>query len=59
MIYDPTEAAIRARRLLPDADVEVESGVGHLLGMQRPEIVNPRIATFLRDRVTAPVLQPA
>ena len=59
MIYDPTEAADRARRLVPHADVEIVSGVGHLLGMQRPEIVNPRVATFLRDRVSGPILQPA
>ena len=59
MIYDPTEAAERARRLLPHADVEIESGVGHLVGMQRPEIVNPLVSAFLGDRVSAPVLQPA
>jgi pimeloyl-ACP methyl ester carboxylesterase len=47
MIYDPMAAADRAKRLLPEAEVEVVSDVGHLLGMQRPDIINPRILEFL------------
>ena len=39
MIYDPVEAAERVRRLVPDADVEIVPGTGHLLGMQRPDLV--------------------
>ena len=48
MIYDPGEAARRAKRLLPAVEVEIVPGVGHLLGMQRPGYVNARIARFLR-----------
>jgi pimeloyl-ACP methyl ester carboxylesterase len=48
MIYDPQAAARRARALVPVASVEVIEGVGHLLGMQRPDLVNPRIAEFVR-----------
>lgn len=47
MIYDPVAAAQRARSLLPDARVEIVEGVGHLLGMQRPDLVNPRITQFV------------
>ena len=47
MIYDAEEAAARARRLLPAADVRIIRGVGHLLGMQRPDLVNPILRAFL------------
>ena len=47
MIYDPDEAARRATALIPDCDVEVVPGVGHLLGMQRPDLVNARLSAFL------------
>lgn len=57
MIYDPAMAAERARRVLPRADVEVMSGVGHLLGMQQPAYVNARIIRFLTDH--APVVHAA
>jgi len=46
-IYDPVRAADRVRRLLPHARVEVMPDVGHLLGMQRPDLVNARILDFL------------
>jgi pimeloyl-ACP methyl ester carboxylesterase len=49
MIYDPVRAAERARRLLPNARVEVVPGVGHLLGMQRPDLVNPKILDFINS----------
>lgn len=47
MIYDAGEAASRARRLLPDAHVRVIPGVGHLPGMQRPDLVDPILRGFL------------
>ena len=46
-IYDPLRAAARVRRLMPHARVEVVPGVGHLLGLQRPDLVNPRILDFI------------
>ena len=47
MIYDAEEAIERAARLIPRVEAEIVPGVGHLLGMQRPDIVNHRIARFL------------
>ncbi len=43
MIYDPIAAAERAGRLVPEIDVRIIPDVGHLLGMQRPDIVNPLV----------------
>ena len=58
-IYDPGRAAERVRRLMPNARVEIVPGLGHLLGMQRPDLINPRILDFIaaaRDRaaITSP-----
>lgn len=47
MIYDPRAAAGRAQRTIPDLRVEVLPNVGHLLGLERPDIVNPKITAFL------------
>jgi pimeloyl-ACP methyl ester carboxylesterase len=47
MIYDPTAAAVRARAHIPGCSVAVIPGVGHLLGLQRPDIVNPRLSAFV------------
>ena len=57
MIYDARAAVERASRLIPTIDAEIVPGVGHLLGMQRPDVVNARIRTFLEARVR--VAQPA
>jgi pimeloyl-ACP methyl ester carboxylesterase len=57
MIYDPHQAAARARRLIPDVEADVIPGVGHLLGMQRPDVVNERILRFIGTPER--VLQPA
>jgi pimeloyl-ACP methyl ester carboxylesterase len=51
MIYDPRRAADRVRTLIPDAEVEIVPDVGHLLGMQRPDLVNARMLAFLTSRV--------
>jgi pimeloyl-ACP methyl ester carboxylesterase len=53
MIYDAADATARARRLIPDVEAEIVPGLGHLLGVQRPGIVNPRLLTFLADRAGA------
>jgi pimeloyl-ACP methyl ester carboxylesterase len=34
-------------RLIPGVEADVIPGVGHLLGMQRPDIVNERILRFI------------
>jgi pimeloyl-ACP methyl ester carboxylesterase len=47
MIYDPSAAARRAAELIPDCHVDVVPGVGHLLGMQRPDLVNAKLRAFL------------
>jgi pimeloyl-ACP methyl ester carboxylesterase len=46
-IYDPIAAVHRAVRFIPGLEEELMPGVGHLPGMQRPELVNPRILSFL------------
>ncbi len=47
MIYDAEQAIARARRLIPGVQAEIVPGVGHLLGMQRPDVVDQRILEFL------------
>jgi pimeloyl-ACP methyl ester carboxylesterase len=54
MIYDPRAAAARAQRTFPDLRVEVVPDVGHLLGLERPDIVNPRIMSFLETATRVP-----
>jgi pimeloyl-ACP methyl ester carboxylesterase len=52
-IYDPVRAADRVRSLMPNARAQVLPGLGHLLGVQRPDLINPRILDFIgagRDR---------
>ncbi len=51
MIYDPDAAAARARRVIRSVDAEVIPDVGHLLGLERPDLINPRIAAFLAGAV--------
>lgn len=46
--YNPHSAAERARRTVSNAAVEIVPNAGHMLVMERPEIVNPGIAAFLR-----------
>ena len=46
-IYHPVAAAERARRLLPDIEVETMPGAGHLPNLQVPQLVNDRILDFL------------
>ncbi len=45
--YNPASAAKRARRLLPNASVEIFPNLGHMLVLECPDIVNPRISRFL------------
>jgi pimeloyl-ACP methyl ester carboxylesterase len=47
--YNPHSAAQRARRTVANATVEIVPNAGHMLVMERPELVNPGIAAFLRD----------
>lgn len=51
--YSSEAAAKRARQMLPRAVVEIVPNVGHLLVMERPDIVNPRISRFLLDQEPA------
>ncbi len=45
--YKPQSAARRVQRVMPHADVEIIPNAGHLLVMERPDIVNQRILAFL------------
>jgi pimeloyl-ACP methyl ester carboxylesterase len=49
-IYDPRAAVVRTRRLIPNAEIELIPGAGHLPGLQVPDIVNRRIRRFLEAR---------
>jgi pimeloyl-ACP methyl ester carboxylesterase len=51
MIYDSRKAVARARGLIRDVQAEVVPDVGHLLGMQRPNIINQRVLTFMASAV--------
>jgi pimeloyl-ACP methyl ester carboxylesterase len=50
VLYNPCSAAERARRVMPDASVEIVSDAGHLLVLERPEVVNQRILRFLQNQ---------
>jgi len=50
VLYNPYSAAERARRVMPDASVEIVPSSGHLLVLERPEFVNQRILRFLQDQ---------
>lgn len=47
--YNPESAAKRARRVMPRALVEILPDAGHLLVMECPGVVNPRLLAFLQD----------
>lgn len=46
-IYDADAAVARARALIPGAVAAALPGLGHLLGMQDPVVVNTRVQPFL------------
>lgn len=47
VIYDPDKVAAKARRLIPNARVEIVPGAGHALFYDRPDIVNRRVIEFM------------
>lgn len=61
-IYDPVAGLERARRLIPKVETLLIPGVGHLPGMQRPDVVNARVRPFLdsvaANRRSAPDIAP-
>lgn len=46
VIYNPRKVAAKAKRLLPDATVEIVPGASHALFYDRPDIVNRRVIEF-------------
>ena len=48
-IYDPTQAADRARRLIPDLRAEIFAGVGHAPPFECAEAFNDTVAAFLES----------
>jgi pimeloyl-ACP methyl ester carboxylesterase len=48
VVFDPVAAGILGRRLLPNITVETLPGVGHLMHIEQPDVVNGRIGEFLR-----------
>jgi pimeloyl-ACP methyl ester carboxylesterase len=49
MIYAADAAVERARSLITGVRADVVPDLGHLLSMQNPVVVNPRILQFLRS----------
>lgn len=49
-IYNPQKAIQRAQHWMPDLTAEIVPGAGHLLIMDRPDVVNARISKFISDR---------
>jgi pimeloyl-ACP methyl ester carboxylesterase len=56
IIYDPRAASARAQRLIPEVEVLLLEGHGHLPGVQSPDVVDPRVLA-LADRARAPDLE--
>jgi pimeloyl-ACP methyl ester carboxylesterase len=48
-IYNPRRAIERAQRWMPDLSAEVVPDAGHLLILDRPNVINKRILEFLSD----------
>ena len=48
-IYNPQKAIKRAKRWMPGLSAEIVPDAGHLLIMDRPDIINKRILKFLSD----------
>lgn len=48
-IYNPQKAINRARRWMPALSAEIVPDAGHLLIMDRPDIISARILKFLSD----------
>lgn len=46
VIYDPAKAFERARRLIPDAEVEMVPDAGHFVAMEAAERVSARLLAF-------------
>jgi pimeloyl-ACP methyl ester carboxylesterase len=49
VIYKPTSALIRAKRLIPNIEAEIVPNAGHGLPMEQPVLVNERILGFLNQ----------
>ncbi|MGD8683656.1 MAG: alpha/beta fold hydrolase [Chloroflexota bacterium] len=52
-IYSPANAFARARRLLPDAEVEMVPAAGHFVAMEAAERISERLLAFLGEQPTA------
>lgn len=47
VMYNPIEALERAKRFVPQLTAELIAGVGHLMSMEKPELINKRVLSFL------------
>lgn len=58
-IYHPESVLKKATRLFPDVEAELVAGVGHLINMERPELVDERLLRFLSaDRANGRMVAP-
>jgi pimeloyl-ACP methyl ester carboxylesterase len=46
-IYNPKKAIQRAQQLMPNLTGEIIPNLGHILFMDKPELINSRILKFL------------
>jgi pimeloyl-ACP methyl ester carboxylesterase len=53
VIYSPAKAYQRARRLLPDAQVEMVPGAGHFVAMEAADRITTRLLRFLGEEPSA------
>ncbi|MDF2627537.1 MAG: carboxylesterase [Symbiobacteriaceae bacterium] len=54
VIYDPSRALDRARRLITGIEADLVQSAGHLLNMEQPDVVNGRMLAFLNRQVGTP-----
>jgi pimeloyl-ACP methyl ester carboxylesterase len=47
VVYKPSRALQRARRLLPDLEADVVADAGHFVSMERADVVDQRVLEFL------------
>lgn len=53
IIYDPRLALERAEDLIPDVRTELMANTGHLMNIEKPEVVNNRLLAFLEAELAA------
>lgn len=50
VMYNPIEAMERAKSFIPNIDVEIVEGAGHLLSMEKPDSINERVLNYFQEK---------